>query len=139
LATWNIAAENDKLDSWLNGYTLTLLLAFEQNTLQALPRNLYYRNGLLDFDVINIPHCIPRHRAAHAFNANQPSAPVPPNVRALLTSPISRRVNAPLYAALCISYARSVCLARYNITNGKLHNVPRRYRANRHPPAMDRV
>jgi hypothetical protein len=92
-AGYNIAANNDELDSWINGYTLALLLSFERNTLQALPRNLYFRNSLLDFDLINIPHCVPRHRAAHAFNANQPTTPVPPNVRALLTSPISQSVN----------------------------------------------
>jgi hypothetical protein len=76
-AGYNIAANNDELDSWINGYTLALLLSFERNTLQALPRNLYFRNSLLDFDLINIPHCVPRHRAAQAFNniqAHHPSA-----------------------------------------------------------------
>jgi hypothetical protein len=138
-AGYNIAAKNDELDSWINGYMLALLLAFERNKLQGLPRNLYYRNGLLDFDVINIPHCVPRHRAAHSFNTNQPSTPVPPNVRALLTSPLTRRVNVPLYATLCLSYSRSICLACFNISNGKLHNVPRRFLANCHPLAIDRV
>ncbi len=118
---------------------MALLLTFERNTLQGLPRNLYYCNGLQDFDVINIPHCVPRHRAAQAFNANQPSVPVPPNVRALLTSPLTRRVNVPLYAALCLSYSRSVCLARFNISNGELHNVPRWFCANCHLLAIDRV
>ncbi len=41
-AKYNITAKKDELDSWLNSYTLTLLLMFERSTLQGLPRNLYF-------------------------------------------------------------------------------------------------